>query len=87
MKHPERYCEAVEGRSQLSCETEVLDEDNLRAERIMLGLRLGEGIETDDLDEGALDRLRRKGWVTTNGRVRLTDLGTHYCNQVVLELL
>lgn len=87
MKHPERYCEAVESGSRLACEEESLSEANLRAERIMLGLRLREGVDPTEFDEGALKGAERKGWITTNGRVRLTDAGAHYCNQVILELI
>ena len=87
MKHPERYCEAIEQSTLLSCESEALDAAALRTERIMLGLRLREGITVDEFDSTALDQLEEKGWITTNGSVRLTDIGAHYCNQVILDLI
>ena len=86
-KHPKRYCEAIEVGAPLACDVEVLDSDQLRAERIMLGLRLSEGLPSADLDKVSLKKLVQKGWVSANGRVRLTDLGAHYCNQVTVELL
>jgi len=87
MKHPQRYCEAIESRSCLACDEETLTSDNLRAERIMLGLRLREGISPEEISKPALDKVIQKGWVTHNGRVHLTDIGAHYCNQAIIELL
>jgi len=87
MKHPERYCEAIESGSILACEEESLDDDNLRTERIMLGLRLREGIDESEFSKSSLEKVRQKRWVTNNGKVRLTDLGAHYCNQAIIDLL
>jgi oxygen-independent coproporphyrinogen-3 oxidase len=87
MKHPERYCEAVEGCEKLPCEVESLNADNLRTERIMLGLRLREGVEESEFNKSSLEKVVQNSWVTNNGKVRLTDLGAHYCNQVIVELL
>ena len=87
MKHPERYCEAIEQSLPLACEAETLDEAALRTERIMLGLRLSEGVPQGYFDSAALKNLEQKGWITANGSVRLTDAGAHYCNQVTLELI
>jgi oxygen-independent coproporphyrinogen-3 oxidase len=87
MKHPTRYCDAVEAGSPLACEEETLNADNLRTERIMLGIRLAEGVGANEFKPDAVENLRIKGWVQTNGSVRLTDLGAHYCNQAIVELL
>lgn len=87
LKHPTGYCEAMEASVPRTCEQETLDGAALRTERIMLGLRLREGLDAAEIDPDALARAERKGWVTSNGRVRLTDNGAHYCNQVILELL
>jgi hypothetical protein len=53
----------------------------------MLGLRLSEGVDPNELDAGVVEKLVSKGWLSINGRVRLTDIGAHYCNQVILELI
>ncbi|MDQ2985804.1 MAG: radical SAM family heme chaperone HemW [Armatimonadota bacterium] len=87
MKHPERYCETIESESELACETESLDASKARVERIMLGLRLREGVDPVDISSAAIAKLVAKGWITANGRVRLTDAGAHYCNQVIVDLL
>ncbi len=87
MKHPERYCEAIEVGSRLACDEEELDADNMRVERIMLGLRLTEGVDPGEFSASAVEEVVRKGWITNNGRVRLTDAGAHYCNQAIIELL
>lgn len=90
LKHPERYCEAVEAGAPLEVEAEVLDEPTLRTERIMLGLRLNEGLEEAglNLDEAALEGLERRGWaVRRNGRVSLTVEGMRFCNDATVALL
>ena len=71
----------------LHCESETLDDASLRTERIMLGLRLREGIPAREFDPVALEGVRAKGWISVDENVRLTDVGAHYCNQVILDLL
>lgn len=89
IKHPERYCQAVEQGLPLACESEALDEETLRFERIMLGLRTAEGLPLAAGD-ALLDRAKpliARGWLeTTNGTLRLTREGRHWCNRIVIEL-
>jgi oxygen-independent coproporphyrinogen-3 oxidase len=87
MKHPVLYCETIEIGTELACESEILDQKALMTEKIMLGLRLSEGVDPNELDMGVVARLVSKGWLSISGRVRLTDIGAHYCNQVILELI
>lgn len=87
MKHPERYCEAVEGGESLWCEQEDLGEREMRLERLMLGLRLAEGVEAD-VDAREAARLRRRGWLEAeDGRLRLTPAGRHFCSEVTAALM
>ncbi|HVT13937.1 MAG TPA: radical SAM family heme chaperone HemW [Fimbriimonadaceae bacterium] len=87
LKHPERYCAAVEEGQPLAFESEELTAETLRTERIMLGLRLNEGL-VEELDERALGRVVSKGWVEREGGiVRLTRAGRHFCSEVALELI
>lgn len=88
IKSPERYCDAVEGGAELFCEQESVGEGELRTERIMLGLRLSEGISSEDLEQGAISRLVEKGWAQEEGgRLALTDEGRLFHTSAVLELL
>lgn len=87
VKHPKLYCERIESNGDLACESETLDDETLRLERIMLGLRLNEGISIADANpnEKGLAEAIAHGWIETqNGTMRLTKKGRHYCNQAVL---
>ncbi len=89
IKHPVRYCEAMDDGMPLTCEREELDHCTLRLERIMLGVRLNEGLPVDavSLDPEILACLERKGWTDiSNGAVRLTPAGRHFCSDVALHL-
>lgn len=87
IKHPKLYCEAVEAGKRPLMESEPLDEATLRFEQIMLGLRLNDGISADLVDKTGLERVRQRGWVTSDGRVQLTAEGRHFCSEVALELV
>lgn len=88
-KHPERYCEAIESAGDLWCASEDLDETTLRTERIMLGLRLREGIDPlPTLDTQAVAALRSRGWLESEGtRLRLTPAGRHFCTEAAAALI
>lgn len=90
MKHPERYCEAVECNGPLICESESVTTETLAFERVMLGLRLNEGLPMSgvNLDQGGLGRAVDRGWVeVSEDRVFLTKAGRPLCNQVLAEIL
>jgi oxygen-independent coproporphyrinogen III oxidase len=90
LKHPDRYCSAVEAGQPLPFESEVLSEETLRVERIMLGLRLNDGLPTSDLalPEPNVARLIDRNWIARQGdTIRLTDEGRHFCSEVALELI
>lgn len=90
LKHPDRYCTAVETGDALAFETETLTDEVLRTERIMLGLRLNDGIAVDglDLDLRALAGLRDRGWVDASAsRIKLSPAGRHFHNEVAAGLI
>ena len=88
LKHPKLYCEAVEENKPIPFESENLDEATLRTERIMLGLRMNEGIANEDLDPTGLETLRSRHWIEeTDNRIRLTPEGRHFCSEVALALI
>jgi oxygen-independent coproporphyrinogen-3 oxidase len=90
LKHPDRYCAAAEAGSPFYFEEELLTEENVRMERLMLGLRLNEGLafEPLGLEPGKMDKLVDRGWIEfCGGRLHLTRQGRHFCSEATLELL
>ncbi len=90
LKHPERYCAAVEAGEPLAFESEVLDQEKLRLERIMLGLRLNGGLDPRllGIPKMGVDKLARRGWIeSTDSSLKLTPAGRHFCSEAVLELI
>ena len=85
LKHPVAYSQAT---APLFFESETLTPEMQNTERIMLGLRLNEGIPRAGLSESAIAEMSRRSWVTlSEDRVQLTPLGRHYCSEVALELI
>ena len=88
LKHPDGYCNAVESNSSIPFESEILSEETRKIERIMLGLRLNEGIPTNLTEPKKITTLENRGWVTSaNDRLKLTSEGRHFCSEVALELI
>jgi oxygen-independent coproporphyrinogen-3 oxidase len=88
-KHPERYCQAVESGTGLWCDQEALGPNEMALERLMMGIRLNEGLPEGvvQLDPKGLARSRQSGWVEeTGGRLRLTSLGRRFCSEVTANL-
>jgi putative oxygen-independent coproporphyrinogen III oxidase len=92
VKHPARYsAELAAGRSPAHAR-EVLAEPDRRTERVMLELRLAEGLAVDALSDAALPALegaRRDGLLVPGspGRVVLTPRGRLLADGVVRDLL
>lgn len=88
LKHPDRYCSAVEAQEAIFFESECLTPEIRKTERIMLGLRLNEGLPTAEVDQSKVPVLERRGWLEkTDDRIRLTAEGRHFCSEVALELI
>jgi oxygen-independent coproporphyrinogen-3 oxidase len=87
LKHPTRFCDAVESGVELAFESEEVDYRAREVERIMLGIRLSEGISPDGIQMSSIQRLAGRGWLEVNGRLRLTAAGRHFCTEVALELI
>jgi oxygen-independent coproporphyrinogen-3 oxidase len=88
-KHPDGYCEALEMGNPVAFEEETIDADTHRIERIMLGIRLKEGLDHRAVAvsrEGLMSVLNR-GWVEDDGRLKLTAAGRHFCSEVALALI
>lgn len=87
VKHPERYSYAIEENKQLWCDWEGLSADTLAFERLMLGIRLAEGVPSASLDPDKLKKTATRGWTEVVGdNVRLTPTGRHFCSEVAIEL-
>lgn len=91
MRSPERYVRAaLDGTSTVAGE-ETPDADERRAERLLMGLRLTDGVSRDavaPLDDAAVERLTRAGLLNEQrGRLALTSAGMRLASAVTLELL
>jgi len=89
IKHPERYCDAVEQDLPLACESETLNKETLQFERVMLRLRTAEGLPVSPGDQllTRAEPLIERGWLqAAEGTLRLTREGRHWCNRIVIEL-
>jgi oxygen-independent coproporphyrinogen-3 oxidase len=89
MKHPERYCDAVEQGTKLWCDEEDLGAEELGLERLMLGLRLNEGLPhgAAQIDPRGLKQVQTLGWIEDHeGLLKLTPAGRHFCSEVVARL-
>lgn len=89
LKHPEGYSAAVESGNPLHFESELLSAEDQNFERIMLGLRLNEGLATDglSLDSKGLSSAIAREWVThLDNKIVLTKSGQHFCSEVTLML-
>lgn len=88
LKHPDRYSAKVEAGEHPAYDVEPLTEADLRIERIMLGLRLDQGILEEGLDGKAVRLLEGRGWLEESGqRLRLTPAGRHFHSEAAAELI
>lgn len=99
IKATPRYCADVEGGRLPVDDWERLDGSQIRGERLILGLRLVDGIPSEALDERTandpalarrLDEWRARGLLEatpTGGRVRLTEAGFLLSDALFVELL
>lgn len=97
-KHPSTYFNKLLGEEATECPeggaivtTEMLSEADLRTERVMLGLRLAEGLELDptpDVDE-VVQRYADMGLLERGkgSRVRLTDKGRYLADGIVTDII
>jgi oxygen-independent coproporphyrinogen-3 oxidase len=91
VRSPERYvAAALDGRSTTAGD-EVPDADQRRAERLMMGLRLSEGVDRGavaPVDQAVIDQLTGAGLlVADDRRLALTKDGMRLASAVTLRLL
>jgi oxygen-independent coproporphyrinogen III oxidase len=88
LKHPDGYCRAVEESREIQFEKESIEPAVLETERIMLGMRLNEGIPAMNLPQTRIAKLIERGWIEPRAdRIALTPQGRHFCSEVALELI
>ncbi len=91
VKHPAAYADRLAAGSSPAFAREVLDDENRRVERVLLELRLREGLSRDVLDpagNAAVPELEGRGLLVVHGgRLVLTRTGRLLADAVVRELL
>lgn len=90
VRDPDRYARLVAGGTEPLGGEEHPDAGQRRLERLMMGLRLVEGVpraDVEPLDEAALAALERRGLLHVgNDRIALTPSGLPLANSVITEL-
>jgi len=91
VKHPTAYAQRLAANRSPGAGREVLDEATRRTERVMLEVRLADGLPLDGLPVTAVDELVHAGLVDqgqrSRGRVVLTQRGRLLADAVVRRLL
>ena len=91
VKHPSAYKTRIFAGDTPIHESEVLSAEQIQDEKIMLSIRMREGISFDELAPHHLERLaiyKENGYVTLNGdSVTLTPVGRLIADRIVRELV
>ena len=89
VKHPKAYADRIRAGVSPAHARETLTDEDRRVERVLLELRLKEGLPLDVLDDAGRTALpEQRGLVTTaSDRVVLTDEGRLLADGVVRDLL
>lgn len=88
VKHPRRYNEMLATGELPIQDREVLTQEDKHMERVMLGLRLKEGIPAEWVDAPeVVEKHVRLGLLTAGERLALTDAGRLLADGIVAELL
>ena len=91
-KHPRTYADALASGATPEAGREVLTDDDKRVERVMLALRMREGLAASEVsDEGWLDRTVDAGLIDGaslgDGRIVLTGRGRLLADRLVRDLM
>lgn len=91
--HPRRYCEAIENHENPNADEEHLASETVQTERIMLGLRLNEGLNVsifsgDPAKSKGVQIIIERGWGEVHeDHLSLTRLGQDFCSDATLLLI
>ncbi|EEB62929.1 radical SAM family heme chaperone HemW [Corynebacterium amycolatum] len=94
-KHPARYAATISGGELPIKDSEELTAEDRHTEKIMLGLRLAEGIDANLLGEDELGKARRQAeagmveFVSVDGgqRIQLTNRGRLLADAIIVDIL
>lgn len=95
VKHPARYAATISGGELPIKDSERLTAENRHTEKIMLGLRLAEGIDANLLGEDELGKARRQAEagmvefvsVDCGQRIQLTNRGRLLADAIIVDIL
>ena len=90
LRPPGRYADAVLAGATAVAGSEVVSDDQQRTERLLLGLRMAEGVRrsaVEPIDQTQLDALTAAGLVVADERLRLTSAGWALANDITVRLL
>ena len=95
VKHPARYAATISGGELPIKDSEGLTAENRHTEKIMLGLRLAEGIDANLLGEDELGKARRQAEagmvefvsVDCGQRIQLTNRGRLLADAIIVDIL
>ena len=94
IKSPIRYIEAINSGAEVIAEREVLTDENRKDERVMLMMRLRDGLDRTDLNDGqceVIERYRESGNIDgmqwDQGRIVLTVDGRLIADRIVRDLV
>ncbi|MBC6746919.1 coproporphyrinogen III oxidase [Corynebacterium sp. LK19] len=95
VKHPVRYAATISGGELPIKDSEGLTAEDRHTEKIMLGLRLAEGIDANLLGEDELGKARRQAeagmveFVSVDGgqRIQLTNRGRLLADAIIVDIL
>ncbi len=87
VRPPTQYMDAVLSRQGAVGGEEILSDDDRALERLLLGLRVSEGVPAEWVEMARAEAFVAEGLATTeSGRLALTDRGMFLANEVVLAL-
>jgi putative oxygen-independent coproporphyrinogen III oxidase len=87
VRPPQQYLEEVEGGRRPIGGSEELGQDQQRMERLLLGLRVSDGVPVEWLDLAGAAPFEAEGLAERrNGHLALTERGMFVANELVLEL-
>ncbi len=89
LKHPKLYSETGSSTKSWRLETELLSSDERKLERIMMAIRLAEGVDVEwaQIEEASINQMVKRGWITrSEQRIKLTKEGQNFCSEVALAL-
>ena len=90
LRAPARYADAAMAGRSTTSGFELVTAEQQRTERLLLGLRMAEGVARGDvepLDESAVQQLASGGLLEAGDRLRLTPAGWALANDVTVRLL